>query len=452
MTPATQHLFLIFTYCLILFARMRRLAIRWRRPLMGSPGYFAGLRVPEGFLKARGARLLILYRRWLLLPWLVEACVLGALIATGRFYDWLTPLIIGISVLDVANCLVLLRQIRKMVKPFAVEELPTAIALPLETRTLRAYTRRWLEILIVLSLATCFSLIFWHRSEHPWRIVLLATYVQLGMLLIKQSLVDRRTRVPVENAQAYHYLQELRRNAYINECDWVRAFAALFVVILTTVDFYGKAVGQWMSLPWLALAAVMMARTARESRRVLQLTASLKPLKPRLVPVENVATTFLYRPDHPAMFVKRERGYAVNFGSPRTMICSAYVIGGMILGAANLRAQAPQMVAVEQTSEASALSLQGTWQGILGAKLHVIVAITGDKTAGWNATLESPDQGPRTIPASSVKLDGKKLRKEFESIQALFEGTIEGAKLHGTWKQGLEIPLDLTRQSADKTQ
>jgi hypothetical protein len=338
MSLGTQHGFLILTYCLVVGWRLRRLGMRWRLPLTHGPEYFVGLRVPKGFATSTGTRLMIGYRCWLLLPWVVEAISASALISAGQYYSWLGVLISGGAALDLTNWLFLLRRMRKTVKPFAIEEAPTPIALPLLTRKLRTYTKPWVEVLIGATLTACFSLIVWHGGGNRFRVVLIAAYVQLGLLLIKRSLVDWRTRVPVDNAEAYHHLQELRRTVFIDQVDWLRGFAALFVVILTIVAFFGEDAGRWMTTVWLVLTVTMMLVTARETRRMTAVASALKPLKPKRMAAEEVNGAFLYRPDLPAVFVRRQRGYALNFGNPRTLICAAYVLGGLILGAASLHA------------------------------------------------------------------------------------------------------------------
>jgi hypothetical protein len=332
MTLATQHAFLILSYCLVVGWRLRRIRMRWQLPLLHGPDYFMGLRVPQGFTEGMGARLMTIHRRWLLLPWVVEAISVFALLWTGQFYKWLMLLLSVNAALELVNWLLLLRRLRKTVKPFAIEEAPTPIALPLQTRKLSAYTKPWLEVAIGVTLAACFSLIIWHGGENRFRIVLIAAYVQLGLLLIKRSVVDWRSRVPVENAEGYHHLQELRRTMFIDQCDWLRGFAALFVGIMTVVAFYGEDAGRWMTSVWLVLTMVMMWTMSRETRRWMAVSTALKPLKPKRMAPENVSGPFLYRPDHPAVFVPRQRGFALNLGNPRTMICAAYVVGGLILG------------------------------------------------------------------------------------------------------------------------
>lgn len=443
MSESTQHGILFLTYAIIVVWRLRRIGMRWSLPLMRGTEYFLGLRVPEGFLAARGAALLAAYRRWLVLPWMIEATAAVALASTGQLVNWIVTLIVGGTVLELAAWILLLKRMRKTIKPFAIEEPPTAIALPLETRTVGAYTKPWIEALIVGMLVTSSALILWHGGENRFRIVLIGAYVQLGLFLIKQAVVALRTRVPVENADGYHQLHEYRRHLYVNQCDWLRGFAALFMVVLTVEAFYGADAGRWMSVIWLGITIIMMSAMAREARTVMQLSAALKPLKPKPVGLSNgpqdSTSVFLYRPDYPAMLLRRRGGYALNFGSPRTLISVAYLIGALILGAATMHAETPA-------------TIEGRWTGILGGRLHVAIVFKQEANNAWKAVLESPDQGPETFDASSVKLDGAKLHIEFGSLQASFDGAFERDSLHGTWTQGIELPLNLTRAAKNPPQ
>jgi uncharacterized protein len=80
-------------------------------------------------------------------------------------------------------------------------------------------------------------------------------------------------------------------------------------------------------------------------------------------------------------------------------------------------------------------------------KLRVIfhIANTSD---GLTATLDSPDQGMKGMPTSSVKRDGASLKIEVQKISGVFEGKIAAdlSSIDGTWSQGGgTLPLTLKR-------
>ena len=89
----------------------------------------------------------------------------------------------------------------------------------------------------------------------------------------------------------------------------------------------------------------------------------------------------------------------------------------------------------------------GDWFATLdvgAAKLRLRLNI-GD---GPRATLFSIDQGNTPIPASSIRVDGAKLRVEWQVLGASFEGTLAEDKIAGTFTQGQAFPLTFTRNAA----
>lgn len=92
--------------------------------------------------------------------------------------------------------------------------------------------------------------------------------------------------------------------------------------------------------------------------------------------------------------------------------------------------------------------IDGSWMGTLDlgiAKLRVVFNIhTGPD--GLSATLDSPDQGAKDIPTSSVTRDGPSLKIEIKKIEGLFEGRIatDFSSIDGTFTQlGAAHPLVL---------
>jgi pimeloyl-ACP methyl ester carboxylesterase len=89
----------------------------------------------------------------------------------------------------------------------------------------------------------------------------------------------------------------------------------------------------------------------------------------------------------------------------------------------------------------------GDWAGALevGMTLRIVVHLAN--TAGvWSGAMESPDQGPGSIPFSAVTVDGSKLHLEVKSINGSYDGTLDAKTqtITGTWSQnGNMLPLNL---------
>lgn len=100
--------------------------------------------------------------------------------------------------------------------------------------------------------------------------------------------------------------------------------------------------------------------------------------------------------------------------------------------------------------------IDGAWTGTLDTgmgKLRVVFHIVNTED-GLIATLDSPDQGAKGIPISSVKREGNSLSMEAKSIGGVFKGRIamDLSSIGGVWTQGIgEMPLLLTR-SRDQAQ
>jgi len=95
--------------------------------------------------------------------------------------------------------------------------------------------------------------------------------------------------------------------------------------------------------------------------------------------------------------------------------------------------------------------IDGTWQGTLGSgqgQLTVVVHITNTEE-GLTATMDSPDQGIKGIPVTSVTRSGSAFSFEVTGIGGKFEGKISSdlKSIDGTWSQaGGSMPLLLKRQ------
>jgi pimeloyl-ACP methyl ester carboxylesterase len=92
----------------------------------------------------------------------------------------------------------------------------------------------------------------------------------------------------------------------------------------------------------------------------------------------------------------------------------------------------------------------GDWSGGLATPrgpLTLIVHVAKDGKGALSATLESPDQGPGTIPVSEIAVDGGHMAWKVASIGASYKGDWDPAKSvwQGTFSQGVDMPLSLAQ-------
>jgi len=84
--------------------------------------------------------------------------------------------------------------------------------------------------------------------------------------------------------------------------------------------------------------------------------------------------------------------------------------------------------------------IDGDWMGSLdtgAVKLRIVFHIVNTED-GLTATMDSPDQGAKGIPATSVTRDGASLKIEAKSIGGMFEGKFAAdlSSVDGKWSQG----------------
>jgi hypothetical protein len=92
--------------------------------------------------------------------------------------------------------------------------------------------------------------------------------------------------------------------------------------------------------------------------------------------------------------------------------------------------------------------IDGAWMGSLdtgATKLRVVFHIVNTED-GLTATLDSPDQGAKELPVTSVTRDGAALKMEAKQLGGVFEGKIaaDRSSIEGTWTQsGANLTLVL---------
>lgn len=92
----------------------------------------------------------------------------------------------------------------------------------------------------------------------------------------------------------------------------------------------------------------------------------------------------------------------------------------------------------------------GTWNGTLDfgrQKLRIVFHVK--KTAdGYSATMDSPDQGAKDIPATETTFADGILKITESRSGIVFKGTLSGDRITGTFTQGVSIPLVLGKGAA----
>ncbi|MDD2565007.1 MAG: alpha/beta hydrolase, partial [Salinivirgaceae bacterium] len=100
-----------------------------------------------------------------------------------------------------------------------------------------------------------------------------------------------------------------------------------------------------------------------------------------------------------------------------------------------------------------AQDISGKWNGILkvqGIQLKLVFNISQTEK-GYSATMDSPDQGAKGIPVTSISYENQTLNLEVSNAGIQYEGTLNNDNvIVGIFKQGgLSVPLDLTKENVE---
>ena len=97
--------------------------------------------------------------------------------------------------------------------------------------------------------------------------------------------------------------------------------------------------------------------------------------------------------------------------------------------------------------------ITGQWNGLLkvqGLQLRVVFHINKTDT-GYSATMDSPDQGAKGLPVTTITFENSKLKLVSTTSRFEYNGELKGEGVVGSLKQGgQEYPLDLSRQPIEK--
>jgi hypothetical protein len=129
--------------------------------------------------------------------------------------------------------------------------------------------------------------------------------------------------------------------------------------------------------------------------------------------------------------------------SLRLIFLAAFLI--VIVTPVGLAAGLPPQSAVP------ARSLEGTWTGILGGQLHLVVTIAKSPDGGYTGDLNSVDQHA-TLALAAITLKEDTARFEVPRVGGVYEGQLnpKGDAISGSWVQTSTIsqPLYFTRTSS----
>jgi len=228
MSGPTSHQLLLSATALIVVVRVFYLVRSlWNFPLRNGPGFFLGVEVAPGFYDGPGVVWLKRHRTVVLAEYLIEALIVAAIFATGRWS--LLPLWAGGSaVLFTSTMLGFAAWTRHSLG--GAPPVRSSVAVALETRRLGDYISWPVEALVAAIIAFSWLLLLTRGdAQVRWQTPVVFTYVALGLLPGKISVVRSSFPLPSERTEEHHRWQEASRRHGVRVMD---AFGWFFVAVL----------------------------------------------------------------------------------------------------------------------------------------------------------------------------------------------------------------------------
>lgn len=240
------------------------------------------------------------------------------------------------------------------------------LASPLKPRYLRDFTSLWLEITVALLSVAPFAVLTFYYSRLPgvvpihWNAAgdvdgwagksfasvffapILAAYLQIFWVILKQDIIQARFRVPAEQAEQVLSLKEISLHANVGMIDWCRLLCS---VLLGTISLLilsplvppstssALNIFIWANLfLLLAGAAFYMYRIILASREIKSLTGQItfQTADEMLGWTDGL---YYYNPKDTAFMVEKPGGvgYTINFAHKRAKLYLALIVLPMLL-------------------------------------------------------------------------------------------------------------------------
>jgi hypothetical protein len=363
-------LLLIGLSALLFAARILPIRRFWLLPLRNGESHFLATAVEPGFYSGAGARLLRRYRMLLIVPLLIDAVILLALVASGKFSYVVGEQLVSFILMTIFfNLLVVNFSVKaRFLSPASAagDEQPVkSVQLSLEPRRLRDHSNFWTEAIIAASalasllIAIRSALSTWSHpsldetsgvaSQAASHTAIFAAvwllYLQAGMLLLKRMFVRWRMKLPMRRTDDYKRWRAAWLRYHMRVFDAVRVFFALVVVDLTVANFLLSLGMVDLQLPavrlpiYAALAIGLIVYCSRELRRLRVVEKEIRPVelvkefpRPRVAEGRFLAGGLLYfNRDNPVLLARSAQGVAINLAHPGTYVLIAYLAGLILL-------------------------------------------------------------------------------------------------------------------------
>jgi hypothetical protein len=280
MTGPGFHSLMLVIIGVIVLARLYALVWQtWSLPLRNGPGFFLGVEVPPGFYDGPGVLWLRRYRMVLLAEHVLEACILGILLALAQWQA--IPIWAGGGALLYVGAMMTFAVWTR--HALGANPPVRAAALALTTRRLGDYIWWPQEALAAAVVAFSWWLLLRRGGGHiDWLGPLQLTWTALGLLPGKIAVVRSGSPLPTERTEEHYQFQDAARRDSLR---WMNAFGWFCVVILFGCAlWHGWSPARTFSgLQWLIVGAALaimgylMIVVFRGQRRMAAMGRDLRP-------------------------------------------------------------------------------------------------------------------------------------------------------------------------------
>lgn len=343
----------------LIFFKLMALGKFVSKPLGQGQDWFFTTQVGPDFYEAEGRKFLLRYRLWLIVPVAFDALLGISFLILGKFSFALYEAAAAYLIL-VAYFNFVLIQFAYKSKRFSIrppdEVKITAAQLTLETRKLRDFTSRTIELIIIFfNLAPILQLTFfyifpakinvaageWKPDVWLWAWLF---YLQIGLLFLKQIFIKWRYKLPLRRVDDFKRWRSAWLHYHLDVIDSIRILLAFILFNLTTAELLGEtsdfsnALSISMGLNILA-GIFVIVRSVRKYQELMRIAEEIKPVTlVKEFPPSPVAEGrffaggLLYiNSDNPFMFARSPQGLALNLAHRGLYLWTAYLAGLILL-------------------------------------------------------------------------------------------------------------------------
>jgi len=324
-------------------------------PTLNGEKTLFGIVLKDDDFQTYGFPILRKYRRDL---WIIGLISLGVIFLLGWIFPNSLPIAyIFISLAIIYPLFKYLRETWQLRDKSTVSRLAT----PLKPRHLKDFSNSWVELLVIASMIAPFVILAIYYSLLPdvipihWNLMgeadrwakkdaysvfflpVLAAFMQVFLIILKQDIIRARFRVPAEQAERILSLKEISLQANVGMIDWCRLVVGVLlgtVSLLILSPVVSPSIADPINISIWVNLLVLFSGIAFYLYRMILVSREIKSLTGQITfqtADEMQGWTdglFYYNPQDAAFMVEKPGGigYTINFAHRRAVLYIALVL------------------------------------------------------------------------------------------------------------------------------